>query len=540
MKFDHIKYLLADYAINLKSQLEYGKAYEEPRIVDRGKLLEASIRDANTRLAKKLKYSNKEIDPRLAGSSIDDFALRNQEKLFIIEDTSVRIDALSSDREFPGVDVKYWMKEVSFIDLDQQLMRFDNNRKVSVRSDIVIYLPPSFRTSKDESFFKVFTGITQGSIVDKEFVFDTNPVYPWLDNKTFNKWFIPKGEKKPISLLSIEKSQMYDFRKKAIDQMVAYLQKMALTNLKRPDISRPPFQTQLFDVPSLIICGATCAGKTVLARHLADKYGYYHIEASDFMHLAFYRKHGYRSSVSIHKFALNALQENPSIVSEQIHNHLELIGGIPVIITGFRSAEELKIFQQSAREFCNLFIEASVGVRFNRSLVRARTGYAKSLSEFKKQDRIQLAMGIMDIRKSEDFNVIKNEATMDQYFSSVDKKYIVGLRAEGICLDCHSIPNGATLSLEESIIISLYTESNVSEKFFTTNEIAQLINTKLAQYRKRSGNDIITDKNNVSRYFNQHLHPYYEANSQSRVTRFRLSITGESHAKHMLKQIIAR
>lgn len=86
------------------------------------------------------------------------------------------------------------MRETSFSDLDNRLKTLGNNRKVIVRSDIVLYLPPNLRSAPDETY-RIFVGKSEGTIVDTEVPFETNKLYPWLDNKTFNKWFVPKGAK---------------------------------------------------------------------------------------------------------------------------------------------------------------------------------------------------------------------------------------------------------------------------------------------------------------------------------------------------------
>ena len=36
----------------------------------------------------------------------------------------------------------------------------------------------------------------------------TNLVYPWLDNKTFNKWFIPDGVSVPLSAFTDRRKQI--------------------------------------------------------------------------------------------------------------------------------------------------------------------------------------------------------------------------------------------------------------------------------------------------------------------------------------------
>ena len=69
----------------------------------------------------------------------------------------------------------------------------------------------------------LFTSYTDGHIVKKEHEVQTNILYPWLDNKSFNKWFVPKGEELPMSMLEIEKADQYDFRRGAIEQMLEFL-----------------------------------------------------------------------------------------------------------------------------------------------------------------------------------------------------------------------------------------------------------------------------------------------------------------------------
>jgi hypothetical protein len=99
----------------------YGKGYEEPRIYDRNKLLKESFNDAIARWKK----------------NVSNYGGR----LFFIEDTSVRIDALSDDNnEVPGVDIKYWMQSHNFTQLDTEVKKKGNNRKVSVSSHILLYL----------------------------------------------------------------------------------------------------------------------------------------------------------------------------------------------------------------------------------------------------------------------------------------------------------------------------------------------------------------------------------------------------------------
>ena len=89
-KLAHARYLCRDYHVNILSykKFYYGIGYDEPRIYDRKQLLTASFYDAAARWKR-----------NVSGS---------EGRIFFIEDTSMRLDALSDDEnERPGVDVKY-------------------------------------------------------------------------------------------------------------------------------------------------------------------------------------------------------------------------------------------------------------------------------------------------------------------------------------------------------------------------------------------------------------------------------------------------
>lgn len=287
VKLSHAKYLCRDYAVQIVGFREktFGANYVEPRIYDREQLIELSYQDALLRWQK----------------------AASKDRIFFIEDTSVTIDALSVDREIPGLDIKYWMAETDFSTLDAQLKTLGNNRRVTVRSDLVLHLPSDLEGSESKSY-KCFTSMVSGHAVEREESFETNPMYPWLDNKTFNKWFVPDGCTQPISMLPIVQADQHDFRAAAFREMLEFLE----THQKIAQRTQPAVQTSLDFGPSLfIVCGPTCAGKTTLAEYLADRYGYFHIEASDFMYLSYYQRHGVTSKIAIGDFAEQALREQP-------------------------------------------------------------------------------------------------------------------------------------------------------------------------------------------------------------------------------------
>ena len=79
-KLAHARYLCRDYHVNILSykKFYYGIGYDEPRIFDRKQLLTASFYDAAARWKR-----------NVSGS---------EERIFFIEDTSMRLDALSDDK----------------------------------------------------------------------------------------------------------------------------------------------------------------------------------------------------------------------------------------------------------------------------------------------------------------------------------------------------------------------------------------------------------------------------------------------------------
>jgi dephospho-CoA kinase/inosine/xanthosine triphosphate pyrophosphatase family protein len=535
VKLDHIRYLLRDFSVNIRPPIDYGKPYEEPRIYDRDLLLSESLEDANRRLVRNVNVSSSKNDGLLPSLPIEDYTHLYQDRPFIIEDTSVIIEALSSKEEYPGLDVKYWMKETTFEALDTELRKRGNNRNVTVRSDIVLYLPKKLRNGQH---FVQFTGISKGTITEKEFSFETNPMYPWLDNKTFNKWFVPGNETKPISCLPIKVANKYDFRLGAVNQLIIFLKSSHLLSEKPNNQALLPKQETFFDSPNIILCGPSCAGKSLLATHLSRQYGYYHIEASDFMHLSFYKKHGFSSSISIHDFALQALKDDPGIVARQVIDHIEDQNDSPIVITGFRSPKELTRFINSNYKYTYCYIDANPELRYQRCLARDRADKAKDFSKFLARDKKQINMGLSKIQSMLEFDLISNETSIHSYFTKFKEKYLTEYKHRPSIKAYRLLEKlKPGLSLEQSILITLFIDCIEHNEFRTTTEIAKLINEKLPHQRVRKGKRIVTSKNNVSRYFNQKNYPYYEVENHSTVNKFRISTTGASHTLRLLKKI---
>jgi len=503
-KFAHIEYGFRGSRYHIVPQKNYGIGYIEPRIYDRSQLLKESYVDARKRFEKSVHNSD--------------------DKFFILEDTSVRIEALSSEKEeVPGLDIKYWMQDKRFEDVDALLKARNNQRACTVRSDIVLHLPKQLR-EKYQKEFMVFTGEQEGYICKEEKRFKTNPLYPWLDNKTFNKWFVPSGYESQdmvISLLDIKEANRYDFRLKALNKLISFLDKEDLKSFEKQikSISTP----SLFISPTFVFVGSTCAGKSTMAQYLAENYGYFHIEASDFMYMEYYKMHGYDSGVKIGDFAQKILKEQPTIVAKSVVDFCNSLKDVSIVVSGFRAQEEVDFFQKNhKRNIQVIYIDTDQRIRYERCAKRGRGDAAETFEKFREKDTQQYAMGIDKLEK----NTIKKLTNNDpkyRYFQEFEEHYSKHIGGLSMPVRDKDIEN---MRLEESIIFALYANR---DDYYTTTEIASLINRDVLPNKPKN-------KNNVSRYFNQKVYPFYEASVENGVNKYRLNTTGLSQGGYLFQR----
>lgn len=518
-KLAHARYVAEERQIRLKGfrQRTYHAPYVEPRLASRGDILRASYESAKKQLAK-------------AGFSASSHS-------FILEDTSVRIEALSSeDVEIPGVDIKFWMEDQTFADLDPLLRAKGNDRRASVRSDILLHVPSNFRSAwgvNDE--FLVFTGTQTGAIVDAEDQFEANLVYPWLDDRSFNKWFMPDGASRPLGALPISEADKVDFRRKSLEPLFDFLD-------ERRFFSRPArqFVLPLERRQNIILSGYTCSGKTTASQHLARRLGYLHIEASDFMHLAYHYRHGFPGPTAISDFAERALAERPTIAAERVVDYLRDHLGEPAVVSGFRAPEEIAYLEGAMRghgkTFSRRFIRADQGLRYDRLRSRGRPGDDQTIEEFRARDLQQQRMGLDKIAEAPETLQLANEASLSAYLADIDR---ISGDDGGVDLDVSAglkkLSQFNDIALEDGILIALLSVRNSDETsgFYTTTQIAALISTSFPLIRPKH-------KDNVSRYFNQDFYALYEITATANGKRaYRLSNTGYGMAIRTLRRSLA-
>lgn len=512
-KLAHARYLCRDFHVNILSykKFYYGVGYEEPRIYDRRQLLTESFYDA----AKRWKRN-------VSGS---------EERIFFIEDTSVKIDALSDDNnEVPGVDVKYWMREINFEKLDKELKARGNNRKCSVTSHLILFLTDDLkRKSGINEDYKVFKSTSSGSVTELEYDFDTNILYPWLDNRTFNKWFVPDGSSLPVSMLDIGEAEAGDFRKGAFSEMLAFLKENGAVENRHQSFNQ--LSLQFYD--SFIICGRTCSGKSTLGKYLVDDFSFYHIEASEFMTHKRLETHGTRSKVDKHFFAAKVLQTEPVFVVSRVIEYMRINNIYDrFVITGFRTKEEIEDFQKRfhSERLRLVFINTSFDERLRRWKLRQREVDDYTEERFKIIDDVQESMGIGHVAcMSEMISISNNSSDVASVYKNFQNKFLKDFKREAVYISKKDLAF-VKISLEKAILITMALEYRDNQShWFTTTEISRLVNNvfKLVQ----------RSKNNVSRYFNQAYYVYYEVQCVNRKNRYRISPIGYSEAIKMLRHI---
>jgi len=509
VKTQHAKHLCRNYDIEIVNFNEVTKLanYKEPRIEDRTKLLQASFESAKNQL------------------NLSSFG---KNRAFIIEDTSVNIRSLSHHygKESPGVDIKYWMKKTSFIDLDYSLKMFGNDRRVTVRSDLILYIP----TLDPDNYH--FIGESHGVVTNKDDTFDTNVVYPWLDNKTFNKWFQPEGEPVVISKLPIEKADLYDFRARAFDQMLNMLDKRAL--IKKKFTGRLPHIEELFelDFECHLVFGLTCAGKTTTANYLINETDFLHIEASDFMHEIYREHHGIDSDIEIGLFAKELLKKQPKIVAERVLRYLNDFKRQHTVITGFRLEEEASFIENhlsNSHKVRRVIIEASRGIREARKADRKRGGDIRSTECLINRDKRELEMGMEALMSHESNVIVNNEDTFELLYQSYGQSLHLSAPINHNNIK-NTDPN--KLKLKQLIVLALYGVRHNEEKadYYSTTEICEMVNSLGLNKPKFV--------NNVGRFFSKRIGAMFEVElfvTKRTVRKYRLSNTGVGYAKTLLR-----
>jgi inosine/xanthosine triphosphate pyrophosphatase family protein len=345
--------------------------------------------------------------------------------LFFVEDTSLRIDALSNlGDDFPGLHVKEWFASTSFDELDSLLNEAGGVRTASVKSDIALHVPNLGRPI-------FFHGETTGVVADKPPDFQASIEHSWLRPDSFNGWLIPDGAERPLGAMTVEESWRHDFRAKALTELIGRLEEYAsILNLPMAAstrrVKRIRTEPTLFphDHPTFIVIGPPCAGKTTFGNRAAQgsdmRDALRHIEASDIVRTF---DGGPKIGESPLDFALRVLGGHGfDVVARRIVDEYygdELRAG--AVITGFRTIEELLYIRSALSTTKVLYVDAPLRTRYDRFLQRRRSADGTlSLDDFKRLDQDQGSFGLLSAGSQLADLRLLNDQNLETYFEQID------------------------------------------------------------------------------------------------------------------------
>lgn len=345
--------------------------------------------------------------------------------VLFVEDTSVRIEALSDTRDYPGTRVKEWFSEMSFAELDRQIALRGGDRRCIVKSDIALRLP-----SLSRPIF--FHGETSGRIAEDAPAFSASLQYPWLTPDTFNGWFIPDGSNRRLGEMEFEESLPFDFRAKSLTLLIERLEELnAVINLghwnhivRRAAERDTEVGSQLSLLPTgrrdvLIVIGHKCAGKSTFSDFLTgQRTGVFSIEGSTLL-----RQIAEEEGITIGSSAdaLTFLEERDwDIVAKRAAEYIQRENADLSVVTGMRTVEEVLWLRSMLPVARVVLIEADSRTRFERHVKRARSGDARTFKEFARLDEEQMHFGALRVAHEIADVVIRNDADMRSYWRRIN------------------------------------------------------------------------------------------------------------------------
>lgn len=345
--------------------------------------------------------------------------------VLFVEDTSVRIEALSGSTDYPGTRVKEWFSETSFADLDRQIALRGGDRHCTVKSDVALRLPTLSRPV-------FFHGETSGCVAKDPPTFTASPQYPWLTPDTFNGWFVPDGTNRRLGEMEFEESLAYDFRAKSLNLLIERLEELnAVINLGRWNhVTRQAADaemevgSQLSLLPSgrrdvLIVIGHKCAGKSTFSDFLTgQRTGVFALEGSTLLR-QIAEEEG--TTVSSSADAMTFLEKRGwDIVAKRAGEYIARENTDINIITGMRTVEEVLWLRSMLPPARVVLIEADPRTRFERHVKRARPDDARTFGEFVRLDEEQMRFGALRVAHEIADVVVRNDSDLHSYWRRID------------------------------------------------------------------------------------------------------------------------
>ncbi len=234
--------------------------------------------------------------------------------------------------------------------------------------------------------------------------------------------------------MSLDESWRYDFRSKALQQLLDRLEEYAAAlNLPTHAASRRTVHVgrarvlRLFGVeaPKIVVIGPTCAGKTTFGLQAAtppsetDRSAISHIEASDVVRAFNGGPHESESALAFAQRILGAYGADVvarRIVDEYFGDSLEE----GFVVTGFRTIQELLYLREQFETLRVLYLDAPLRVRYDRFRARARSDAPLSLEEFRQGDEDQAHFGLLSVGPQLADMLLRNDQNMKTYRKQIE------------------------------------------------------------------------------------------------------------------------
>jgi dephospho-CoA kinase len=276
----------------------------------------------------------------------------------------------------------------------------------------------------------LFHGETEGRVSDGPPSFEASPMYPWLTPATFNGWFVPNGQsglKKTLGEMEFEESLVYDFRARSLNLLSDEYDKLnAAANIgsnfitTRPIYFKDEGQLELGlsrNPPIICVIGYKCAGKTTFAHVAQSTRDVVHLEAS-----VFFRNRIEQEDVSINGEDDTLAYMNKSgfdAVARSMVEHLDNLSNSAVIITDFRTPEEILLVRNLYPTCVVVSITADDRTRYERNVRRGREANFDTFQKFQSNDSKLALFGLMGIMTDVCDYVITNDGTLESFIEKV-------------------------------------------------------------------------------------------------------------------------
>jgi dephospho-CoA kinase len=195
-------------------------------------------------------------------------------------------------------------------------------------------------------------------------------------------------------------------------------------------LSRPPEKTNEETTSLVLIAGLPGAGKTTVAKILAEK-GLPVLSMGDVMREEARRRGKPDDIDSMRGFMVQLRKERgEAVVAELVIGKLRGISGPLVVIDGLRSEEELEAFRRVAGRVLLILVASDLQHRFQRLSKRARPDDPKKVEDLRRRDDTELTVGLEKLMFREGVRI-----TNDGDIESLKRKTVELFRKQGSIYD---------------------------------------------------------------------------------------------------------